>query len=87
MGTLNNRCRILIGTQKGTLILTTTHIMECILVYCYILFYCIIVCYNGPQPYLEVHELVVSRMYLSRITMLITHIQGFRAPLSLPMNL
>ena len=27
MGTLNNRCRIIIGTQKGTIILTTTHIM------------------------------------------------------------
>ena len=26
-GTLNNRCRIIIGTQKGTLILTTTHIL------------------------------------------------------------
>ena len=26
MGTLNNRCRIIIGTQKGTLILTTTRI-------------------------------------------------------------
>ena len=24
-GTLNNRCRIIIGTQKGTLILTTNH--------------------------------------------------------------
>ena len=26
LGTLNNRCRIIIGTQKGTLTLTTTHI-------------------------------------------------------------
>ena len=26
LGTLNNRCRIIIGTQKGTLILTTTNI-------------------------------------------------------------
>ena len=25
LGTLNIRCRILIGTQKGTIILTTTH--------------------------------------------------------------
>ena len=24
-GTLSNRCRIIIGTQKGTIILTTTH--------------------------------------------------------------
>ena len=24
-GTLNNRCRIISGTQKGTIILTTTH--------------------------------------------------------------
>ena len=26
LGTLNNRCRIIIGTQKGTIILTTTHV-------------------------------------------------------------
>ena len=26
LGTLNNRCRIIIGVQKGTIILTTTHI-------------------------------------------------------------
>ena len=25
LGTLNNRCRIIRGTQKGTIILTTTH--------------------------------------------------------------
>ena len=25
LGTLNNRCRIIIGTRKGTMILTTTH--------------------------------------------------------------
>ena len=25
LGTLNNRCRIILGTQKGTIILTTTH--------------------------------------------------------------
>ena len=28
LGTLNNRCRIIIGTQKGTLILTTTHMKQ-----------------------------------------------------------
>ena len=27
MGTLNNRCCMIIGTQKGTIILTTTHIV------------------------------------------------------------
>ena len=27
LGTLNNRCRIILGTQKGTIILTTTHTM------------------------------------------------------------
>ena len=27
LGTLNIRCRITIGTQKGTIILTTTHII------------------------------------------------------------
>ena len=27
LGTLNNRCRIIIGTQKGTIILTTTHMI------------------------------------------------------------
>ena len=26
LGTLNTRCRIIIGTQKGTIILTTTHV-------------------------------------------------------------
>ena len=26
LGALNNRCRIIIGTQNGTIILTTTHI-------------------------------------------------------------
>ena len=26
LGTLNNRCRIILGTRKGTIILTTTHI-------------------------------------------------------------
>ena len=26
LATLNNRCRTIMGTQKGTLILTTTHI-------------------------------------------------------------
>ena len=25
LGTLNNRCRVILGTQEGTLILTTTH--------------------------------------------------------------
>ena len=29
LGTLNNRCRILIGTQKGNVILTTTHMYSC----------------------------------------------------------
>ena len=35
LGTLNNRCRIIIiiGTQKGTIILTTTHILSKILTY------------------------------------------------------
>ena len=28
LGTLNIRCRIIIGTQKGTIILTTTRIMK-----------------------------------------------------------
>ena len=29
LGTLNNRCRIIIGTQEGTVILTTTHVVGC----------------------------------------------------------
>ena len=29
LGTLNMRCRIIIGTPKGTIILTTTHINGC----------------------------------------------------------
>ena len=28
LGTLNIRCRTIIGTQKGTMILTTTHIQN-----------------------------------------------------------
>ena len=28
LGTLNIRCRIIIGHQKGTIILTTTHLDE-----------------------------------------------------------
>ena len=28
LGTLNIRCRIIIGTQKGAIILTTTHIFS-----------------------------------------------------------
>ena len=31
-GTLNNRCRTILGTQKGTIILTTTHVRQCELV-------------------------------------------------------
>ena len=27
-GTLNSRCRIILGTQKGTIILRTTHILR-----------------------------------------------------------
>ena len=26
LGTLNSRCRIIVGTQKGTILLTTTHV-------------------------------------------------------------
>ena len=31
LGTLNNRCRIIIGTPKGTIILTTTHVLALLL--------------------------------------------------------
>ena len=34
LGTLNNRCHIIIRTQKGTIILTTTHIGSCSLLGC-----------------------------------------------------
>ena len=27
LGALNNKCRIIIGIQKGTIVLTTTHIL------------------------------------------------------------
>ena len=37
LGTLNIRCRIIIGIQKGTIILTTTHIY--IHIYIYICMY------------------------------------------------
>ena len=29
LGTLNIRCHIILGTQKGTIILTTTHMEDC----------------------------------------------------------
>ena len=35
-GTLNSRCRIIIGIQKGTIILTTTHIYAVPYIYIYI---------------------------------------------------
>ena len=28
LGTLKNKCRIIVGTQKGTIILTTTHMQS-----------------------------------------------------------
>ena len=37
LGTLNIRCRIIIGTQKGTTIFTTTH--YCSYTYCYYNYY------------------------------------------------
>ena len=36
LGTLNIRGRIIIGNQKGTMILTTTHMYICIYIYTYI---------------------------------------------------
>ena len=45
LGALNSRCRIIIGTQKGTIILTTTHMIEkgfvrnVILTFCFVVFY------------------------------------------------
>ena len=37
LGTLNTRCRIILRTKKGTLILTTTHVIVSFLLYCYCL--------------------------------------------------
>ena len=34
LGTLNNRCRILIGTPKGAIFLTTTHMAELLHLHC-----------------------------------------------------
>ena len=34
LGTLNNRRRIIIGTQKGTIILTTTHMRYLYIYFC-----------------------------------------------------
>ena len=39
LGTLNIRCRIIIGTQKRTIILTTTHIHLYIYIYIHIYIY------------------------------------------------
>ena len=33
LGALNSRCRVISGTQKGTLILTTTHVIQLIRLY------------------------------------------------------
>ena len=48
LGTLNIRGRIIIGTQKGTIILTTTHIYRALDIQKYVLmlscFYC-----RGPR--------------------------------------
>ena len=33
LGTLNSRCRIILGTQKGTRILTTTHIVRLLILH------------------------------------------------------
>ena len=38
LGTLNSRCRTILGTQKGTIILTTTHIHIYIYIYIYVCF-------------------------------------------------
>ena len=35
LGTLNNRCRIIMGTQKGAIILTTTHMTSSFHVACW----------------------------------------------------
>ena len=40
LGALNIRCRIIIGIQKGSIILTTTHIHIHIYIYIYMTVYC-----------------------------------------------
>ena len=32
LGTLNNRCRIILRTPKGTIVLTTTHMMVYVII-------------------------------------------------------
>ena len=51
LGTLNIRCRIIIGTQKGTIILTTTHVVFRSLA-------AVVVTYKvvGPLEFREVEE-------------------------------
>ena len=39
LGTLDIRCRIIIGTQKGTIILTTTRMSISIYIYIYVCVY------------------------------------------------
>ena len=55
LGTLNIRCRIIIGIPKGTTILTTTHI--CIYIYIYIYIYVCV--YSGLE--FRVH---IIRIYM-----------------------
>ena len=55
LGTLNNRCRIILGTQEGTIILTTTHI--------YIYIY---VWYKEQKPTTQVTGLQAFRLVAQR---------------------
>ena len=54
LGTPNKRCRIIIGTQKGTPILTTTHMVDTI-------FYSGLQC-NREPPHLKVRRWTVARV-------------------------
>ena len=63
-GTLNNRCRTILGTQKGTIILTTTHTY--IYIYIYIYMYIYICIYRHTHTH-HTHTLFLTSYKTSSI--------------------
>ena len=57
LGTLHNRCRIMIGSQKGTIILTSTHIYHILYSISYYLLY-------GTRLYYILLFCIYTKLYL-----------------------
>ena len=58
LGTLNNRCCIIIGTEKGTIILTTTHVY--IYIYICMYFYTHLYTYVYVNIHIHLEELCIQ---------------------------